>query len=183
VDEEKQDVKFGLAIPGFLSYLIYGNFSTPVTGLNAFKPEDQPPINIVFQTYHLMVAIGFTLIAICIFAAFLWWRNKLFDYKWFLYVLVFAVLLPQIANQIGWISAEVGRQPWIVYGLLRTSDALSKAVSADQIIFSLVMFMLIYSLLFVLFIYLLNEKIKKGPELVEETSTLYGTQKEIFSKN
>jgi cytochrome d ubiquinol oxidase subunit I len=163
--------------------LIYGNFSTPVTGLNAFKPEDQPPINIVFQTYHLMVAIGFTLIAICIFAAFLWWRNKLFDYKWFLYVLVFAVLLPQIANQIGWISAEVGRQPWIVYGLLRTSDALSKAVSADQIIFSLVMFMLIYSLLFVLFIYLLNEKIKKGPELVEETSTLYGTQKEIFSKN
>jgi cytochrome bd ubiquinol oxidase subunit I len=89
---------------------------------------------------------------------------------------VLAVLLPQIANQAGWFTAEMGRQPWVVYGLLRTSDALSKSVTANQIMFSLIMFTLVYALLFVLFVYLLNKKIKHGPvealskELVEEGS-------------
>ena len=76
---------------------------------------------------------------------------------------VLAVLLPQIANQVGWFAAEMGRQPWVVYGLLRTSDALSKVVTANQVLFSLIMFTLIYALLFALFIYLLNKKIKHGP--------------------
>ena len=76
---------------------------------------------------------------------------------------VFAVFLPQIANQAGWFAAEMGRQPWVVYGLLRTSDALSNVVTANQVLFSLIMFMLIYALLLVLFLYLLNKKIKHGP--------------------
>ncbi|MBN1302642.1 MAG: cytochrome ubiquinol oxidase subunit I [Melioribacteraceae bacterium] len=181
VNEDEQEVKFGVAIPGMLSYLIYGDASRPVTGLNAFPEDERPPVNIVFQTYHLMVAIGMLLIAISLFGAFLWWRGKLFDYKWYLYALVFAVLLPQIANQIGWISAEVGRQPWIVYGLLRTSEALSKAVDANQVLFSLILFIVIYLFLFVLFIYLLNEKIQKGPEHVDETLDTYTQQKQIFS--
>jgi cytochrome d ubiquinol oxidase subunit I len=153
----------------------------PITGLNAFKPEDRPPVNIVFQTYHLMVAIGFTLIGISLIGLFLLWQGKLFSYKWFLNILAFSVLLPQAANQLGWISAEVGRQPWIVYGLLRTSDALSKAVNADQVLFSLIMFVLIYTLLFVLFLYLLNEKIKKGPDHSEETSSVYYQKKQSMA--
>ncbi len=182
VDEEAQEVKFGIEIPQMLSYLIAGDLEHPVKGLNAFKPEDRPPVNIVFQTYHLMVAIGFALIGISLFGLLLLWRGKLFSYKWFLYILAFSVLLPQAANQLGWISAEVGRQPWIVYGLLRTSDALSKAVSADQVLFSLIMFFLIYSLLFVLFIYLLNEKIKKGPEHADESSAVYSHMKQSLNR-
>jgi cytochrome d ubiquinol oxidase subunit I len=90
--------------------------------------------------------------------------------------------LPQTANQLGWISAEVGRQPWIVYNLLRTSDALSKVVTEGQIWFSILLFILIYTLLFVLFLYLLNEKIKHGPEPVDSTSAVYAQQKGLFNK-
>lgn len=171
VNEDEQDVKFSIAIPGMLSYLISGDFNHPVTGLNAFEEKDRPPVNIVFQSYHIMVVIGFMLIGISLLGIFLLWRKKLFNLKWFLYILVFSVLLPQIANQLGWITAEVGRQPWIVYGLLQTSDALSKAVEAGQVWFSLILFFLIYSLLFALFIFLLNEKIKHGPEPVQQVQT------------
>jgi cytochrome bd ubiquinol oxidase subunit I len=180
VDEQEQEVKYGLAIPGMLSFLISGDFNRPVTGLNAFAPEDRPPVNIVFQSYHIMVAIGFALIAIGIVGMFLWWRGILFKSRWYLYILVFSVLLPQMANQLGWISAEVGRQPWIVYGLLRTADGLSKVVDASQVIFSLILFILIYLLLFVLFIFLLNDKIKKGPEATEAMASEYEQQKAIF---
>jgi len=139
-------------------------------GLNAFSRQDRPPVNLVFQTYHIMVAIGFALIGISLLGLFLWWRGYLLKRKWYLYILVFSVLLPQLANQLGWISAEVGRQPWIVYHFLRTSDALSKVVTAGQIWFSLILFIIIYSLLFVLFLYLLNEKIKHGPDSHDERS-------------
>lgn len=180
VDDTDEKVRFGIAIPGMLSYMIHGDFTQPVTGLNSFKPEDRPPVNIVFQSYHLMVAIGFTLIGISLLGLLLWWRGYLFKAKWYLYILIFSVLLPQAANQLGWISAEVGRQPWIVYNLLRTSDALSKVVTANQIWFSLIMFILIYTLLFILFLYLLNEKIKHGPEPVDTTSAIYAQQKGLF---
>jgi cytochrome d ubiquinol oxidase subunit I len=182
VDDTQQTVRFAIAIPNLLSYLIYGDFNHPVTGLNAFTPEDRPPVNLVFQSYHLMVAIGFMLISISLLGLFLWWRGRLFKTRWYLYVLVFSVLLPQAANQLGWISAEVGRQPWIVYNLLRTSDALSKVVTAGQIWFSLILFILIYSLLFVLFLYLLNEKIKHGPETTDTTSAVYAQQKTILNR-
>lgn len=183
VNEKQQQVKFGLAIPGMLSYLIYGNTQKPVTGLNAFSPETRPPVNIVFQTYHFMVAIGVLLIIISWLGIFLWWRGKLFRHKWLLYVFIFSVLGPQIANQLGWMSAEIGRQPWIVYGLLKTSEALSKAVTAGQIWFSLVLFTIIYILLFVLFIYLLNEKIQHGPEEADEIQSEYEHQKLVLEKN
>ncbi len=182
VDEENQHV-FGIKIPGMLSYLIYGNFDAPVTGLNAFTEENRPPVNIVFQSYHLMVAIGFLLIAISLIGVFYWWRGKLFKTKWLLYLFVFSVLGPQIANQLGWISAEVGRQPWIVYNLLRTSEGLSKAVEAGQVWFSLILFTLIYALLFVLFIYLLNEKIQHGPDDPDSLGTEYEHQKAYFDRN
>ncbi|MDG1214001.1 MAG: cytochrome ubiquinol oxidase subunit I [Flavobacteriaceae bacterium] len=163
VDKENETVS-GLKIPGGLSFLLEYDFDAPVKGLNAFKPEDRPgQLNAVFQFYHIMVAIGMALIALTLLASFYWWRGTLFDKKWLLWIFVFAAILPQIANQVGWFAAEMGRQPWVVYGLLRTSDAFSQAVTDNQIIFSLVLFLLVYTLLFTLFIYLLNKKIKHGP--------------------
>lgn len=180
VNDEKQEVNFGVKIPGMLSYLIYGDTQKPLTGLNTFAPPDRPPVNIVFQSYHLMVAIGFGLIAISVIGIFFWWRGSLFNKKWLLWIFVFAVLGPQAANQLGWISAEVGRQPWIVYGLLRTSEGLSKVVTANQVMFSLILFTIIYFLLFVLFLYLLNEKIQHGPESAETIPSEYEHQKGIL---
>ena len=182
VNDKDQQVNFGIKIPGMLSYLLYGDTQKPVTGLNAFKPDERPPVNIVFQTYHFMVAIGFALIAISILGIFYWRRKTLFTKKWLLWIFVFSVLGPQIANQLGWISAEVGRQPWIVYGLLKTSDALSKVVTSNQVVFSLIMFTIIYFLLFMLFIYLLNEKIQHGPEHPEEIKTEYEHQRAVLNR-
>jgi cytochrome bd ubiquinol oxidase subunit I len=177
VNDKEQEVNFGIRIPGMLSYLVYGDSQKPLAGLNSFEKSICPPVNIVFQSYHLMVAVGFSLIALCIIATFLWWRKKLFNHNWLLWIFVFSVLGPQFANQLGWISAEVGRQPWIVYGLLKTSEGLSKVVQANQVVFSLIMFTLIYILLFILFIYLLNEKIQHGPEHAEEIQSEYEHQK------
>lgn len=163
VDKEKQEVK-GIKIPGGLSFLVHWSFTEPIKGLNAFPPEDRPnAVNAVFQFYHIMVAIGILLILITLFGTIQWWRGKIFRYKWFLWILVFGVLLPQISNQLGWFAAEMGRQPWVVYGHLRTADALSESVSAPTVLFSIIFFALIYALLFLLFIYLLDRKIKKGP--------------------
>lgn len=163
VDKQEQQVT-GLAIPNGLSFLVHWDSEKPVTGLNAFKPEDRPTaLNAIFQFYHLMVAIGMFLILLTLVAGFFWWKGTLFRQRWLLQIFVWAVILPQVANQIGWYTAEMGRQPWVVYGLLRTSDALSEAVTANQVWFSLIMFTILYVLLFLLFIYLLNKKIKTGP--------------------
>jgi cytochrome d ubiquinol oxidase subunit I len=182
VNDKNQEVNFGIKIPGMLSYLVYGDSQKPLTGLNAFKPEYRPPVNIVFQTYHLMVAIGFGLIALSVLGMFFLWRKTFFQKKWLLWIFVFSVLGPQIANQIGWISAEVGRQPWIVYGLLKTSEALSKSVTANQVWFSLILFTIVYFLLFILFLYLLNEKIQHGPEHAEEIQSEYEHQKAVLNR-
>lgn len=163
VDNEKQEVT-GLGVPGGLSFLVHQDFKAPVTGLNAFPKEDQPSqVNAVFQFYHIMISIGMFLIALTFYACFLWWKGKLFETKWILWIFSFSVLLPQIANQAGWFAAEMGRQPWIVYGHLRTSEGFSQEVSANQILFSLILFLVIYTILFLLFLYSLNKKIKHGP--------------------
>ncbi|KAA2244582.1 cytochrome ubiquinol oxidase subunit I [Chitinophaga agrisoli] len=176
VNQQKQQTS-GIKIPGGLSFLTHGSFSAPVEGLRATPEADRPTaVNFVFQTYHTMVIIGFTLIGLTLLAAFLLWKKKLFEQRWLMIIFVGAVLLPQIANQVGWYTAEVGRQPWVVYKLLRTSDALSKTVSANQVMFSLVLFTMVYALLFVLFLFLLHRKIQHGPDVTqneEEVSDLY----------
>ena len=169
VDKEKQEVT-GIGIPGGLSFLVHQDFKAPITGLNSFPEEDRPSqINAVFQFYHIMIAIGMLLIGLTLYATFLWWRGKLFETKWLLWIFSFSVILPQIANQVGWFAAEMGRQPWVVYGHLRTNEAFSQEVSSHQILFSLIMFTVVYALLLVLFIYMVNKKIKHGPydELTE----------------
>jgi cytochrome d ubiquinol oxidase subunit I len=162
VDQKKEKVT-GLAIPKGLTFLLHQDLTTPVTGLNAFSPDDRPRmVNFVFQTYHLMVSIGMALIGLTLLAGFLWWRGTLFNQRWLMAIFAFSVFLPQVANQVGWYSAEVGRQPWVVYGLLRTSDALSKSVKAEQVLFSLILFTVVYLILLILFLYLLNKKIQHG---------------------
>jgi cytochrome d ubiquinol oxidase subunit I len=163
VDNKKETVS-GLSIPGGLSFLIYGNFNQPVRGLRSFKPEDRPSqVNSIFQFYHLMIILGMSMIGLSLYGCWLWSRKKLFDHRWLLWIFAGSVLLPQLANQAGWFTAEMGRQPWVVYGMLRTSDALSKVVTANQIVFSLILFTIVYIVLFALFLFLLNRKIQHGP--------------------
>lgn len=173
--DKHHEKTYGISIPGGLSFLTYGSFRAPVTGLRSFKPEDRPSqVNSVFQVYHLMVICGVAMIFLSLLGCWLWWRKTLFKYRWLLWIYALSVLLPQIANQAGWFTAEMGRQPWVVYGLLRTSDALSKAVTANQIVFSLILFTIVYIVLFTLFLFLLNRKIQHGP-------VDYGTKEEIES--
>ena len=161
--DKQNEVTHGVKIPNGLSYMIHYDTAAPITGLDQYPVEDRPgQVNAVFQFYHIMVAIGMFLIALTLYASFLLWRGKLYDKRWLLHIFVWSVLLPQIGNQVGWFAAEMGRQPWIVYKLLRTSDALSKSVSANQILFAIILFTVIYIILFALFIYLMNKKIVHG---------------------
>ena len=164
VDEAHQTERFNLAIPGGLSWLIHGDRRAPVTGLDAFAAEDRPPVAASYYTYHLMVGLGFLFVLATLAALALWWRGTLFERRSALWFFVFAVAGPYIANQAGWVAAEVGRQPWVVYGLLRTKDGVSKTVPADQIAASIVLFSLIYLMLFAVWVYVLDSKIQHGPD-------------------
>jgi cytochrome d ubiquinol oxidase subunit I len=171
VDEGAQRL-VGVSLPGMLSFLVHGDADMPVTGLGSFPPQDRPPVQPVFQAYHAMLGIGMALIGLSLLGVLLWWRGTLFETRWLLWVYVFAVLGPQAANQLGWFTAEVGRQPWIVYGLMRTTAAGSPTVTSGQVLMSLAMFVLIYLALFVLFIYLLDQKIRHGP-LADDLEVAY----------
>lgn len=161
--DEARERTVGLQVPGMLSLLVHGDPARPVAGLQSVPPQDRPPVQPVFQAYHAMVGIGMGLLGLALLGALLWRRGRLLERRWLLWIYVFAVLGPQAANQLGWFTAEVGRQPWIVYGIMRTAEGVSRTVGAGQILGSLLLFGLIYLLLFVLFIYLLDQKIRHGP--------------------
>jgi cytochrome bd ubiquinol oxidase subunit I len=163
VDERAERVH-GIALPGMLSWLAHENVTQAVTGLREFKPEDRPPVAASFVFFHGMVGIGLGMLLLAGLAFFYLWRGSLPEKRWLLWLLVLSVLGPQLANQAGWFAAEVGRQPWIVYGLMRTPEGLSAVVKADAVWTSLILFTLIYILLFSVFVYLLNDKIQHGPE-------------------
>jgi cytochrome d ubiquinol oxidase subunit I len=178
-----------ISIPGGLSYLIDGRADSPIIGLDRFRPEDRPPVRIAYTSYHLMIAIGIFFIVSTLAAS--WWRfrGSLFEKRWMMWLFVAAVVPAFIANQAGWVAAEVGRQPWIVYPPLqqnedgeplrdpqgyfrfdetlglRTSDGISRAIHADQVLASILTFGAIYALLFVLWVYVLHQKISHGPEM------------------
>lgn len=161
-DMKEEKVK-GIEIPKFLSYLAHDDFNAEVIGLDQYPKKDWPHVPIVFQTYHTMIAMWFLMFVTAIIAIWMWRRETLFENKWMLRWMVLSVLFPQIGNQVGWVSAEMGRYPWIVQDLLRISEGLSKSVQANQVLGSIVLFGIVYSFLFLLFIYLLNEKFKHGP--------------------
>ncbi len=164
VDEKQEGMAFNVEIPGLLSWLTYGDAGKAITGLDAIPPADRPPVNFSFQLFHLMVTVGFAMIGLAVWAAFALWRGRLDRSRLLLWLLTLSVLGPQIANQAGWWAAEVGRQPWIVYGLLRTVQGLSPVVTAGQVAASIAMFTLVYLLLFAVFVFLLNDKIRHGPD-------------------
>jgi len=186
-----------IKIKGLLSILVDGDFLHPVKAANSevkglnqlpsdeflqarhpgatpeelkkIRPQYWPNAPVVFQTYHLMIAMGMGLIALSVLGVILWrtghlWRTDQKPVRIFLWLLVLSVFMPQIANQAGWFTAEMGRQPWVVYEILKTSEGLSKAVKASQVLGSLLMFFFIYALLFMVFIYTLTKKIQHGPK-------------------
>lgn len=154
-----------IQIPRMLSFLTYNRWRAEVKGLEAFPEEDWPDnIPLVYYSYHIMVGLGTIFIAIMVTAAWLLWRRKLWDARWMLWVLMLSLPFPFIANTAGWITAEVGRQPWVIYGLMRTADGASSSVSAGNGWFTLLGFAGIYTVLSILFLFLVQREIEVGPE-------------------
>jgi cytochrome d ubiquinol oxidase subunit I len=174
----------GIHIPCLLSILAYQNPQAVVTGLPAFPSSDWAPVNLTFQVYHAMIDLGslFPLIGLAGVIAWLWKRH-VFTFRPLLWVFVITVGLAEVATITGWWTAEVGRQPWVVWNQLRTADAVSPVLDATQVLASLAMFALLYALLFALFIFLLNRKIQEGPfplEAEEVPDSLPDTFRELF---
>ncbi len=163
-DAEAMEVTWGLAVPGGLSMLVHFDPDHPMEGLSETKREDWPNVNLVFQTYHGMLTIGMFFLASTTGALGLWATGRLFRYRALMWVFVGAVVPAYLGNQLGWISAEVGRQPWIVQGMLRTDAALSEMVTAEMVASSIAMFGTVYALLLVVWWWVMNAKIQHGPD-------------------
>ena len=163
-DVPQRKIDNPLLIPKMLSFLTYRAWEGEVRGLNAF-PEDTWPDNIplLYFSYHIMVGLGTIFIAVMILSALLLWRNKLFQARWMLWILLLSLPFPYIANTAGWITAEIGRQPWLVYGLMRTSAGYSKMVSAGNGWFTFLGFLGMYTMLGILFLFLVRREIENGP--------------------
>jgi len=160
-----QSIDNGIHIPKMLSFLTYRRWNAEVKGLNQVQQVDWPQnIPLLYYSYHIMVGLGTIFIAIMIVAAFLLWRGSLYQARWMLWILMLAVPFPYIANTAGWMSAELGRQPWLVYGLLRTVDGYSKMVSAGNGWFTFLGFAGMYTVLSMLFLFLVRREIEHGPE-------------------
>jgi len=162
--EKKLDNK--IAIPNILSFLTYQDFTTQVKGMNDFDEKELPTnIPLLYYSYHIMVGLGTIFIGIMFLANFLLYRKKLFNFKPLLWVIMFLAPFPYIANLLGWYVAELGRQPYLVYGLMRTIDGISPVVSSGNTLFTLLGFMGLYALLGLLFIVLIGKEIYNGPQL------------------
>ena len=197
VDEATQTTS-GVSIPCLLSVLAYFDPKATVDGINSFAPDPTPPINLLFQVYHLMFMLGSLFVPIGLLGGlfFLLKRGKkgdpdrprrIWDARWVLRLFVVTVFFVEIAIIAGWWTAEIGRQPWVVYNVLLTADGVSPVLSAGEVVASLGMFVVLYALLLVLFLYLLNGKIQHGPDPLEEVQTvevesLPDTFRDVFRK-
>lgn len=159
----------GISIPCLLSFLSYQDPQAEVTGLEAFPKDEWANASVVFQVYHLMIDLGMLFIAIGGLACILWiWKRKLWDQRWMLWVLVSSIVMTELATLSGWWTAEFGRQPWVVWQVLKTAGAESPNVTFSQVAFSIGMFVVLYAIVFTMFISLLNRMIKQGPPPPEE---------------
>jgi cytochrome d ubiquinol oxidase subunit I len=166
-DAENQRIDNPLAANKVLSFLIYGTTTAKVKGLNEFPKTDWPTnIPLLYYSYHIMAGLGTMFVAVMACGAFLLWRGKLYSTRWILWIYLLCLPFPFIANTAGWMTAEIGRQPWVVYGLMRTADGYSKYVSAGNGLFTLLGFMGLYVILAILFLFLVRRTIEHGP--VEE---------------
>ena len=168
-DTEKRRLDNPLLVPRLLSFITYQRWSAEVKGLDRF-PRDEWPDNVplLFYSFHIMVGLGTIFIALMALAAFALWRGRLYDAKPLLWALMLAAPFPYIANTAGWLTAELGRQPWIVYGLMRTSEGSSRAVSAGNTLFTLIGFMGLYAALGILFLFLVEREIEHGPQAARD---------------
>ena len=186
-DEEQETIHVNVEVPGMLSFLVHDSFSEPVIGLDKFKPEDRPPVKIPYCAYRLMIGTGVGLTLLLVTCAIYWWRDRLFETRWLLWLLVLSIIPAIVGNEAGWVATEVGRQPWIVQAPmqtnsdgnfvedaeghfiyqdklgLRTNNAVSKAITSQQVLASIIMFGTIYFLLGILWLFVLNRKIQQGP--------------------
>ena len=154
-----------IEVPGALSFLAYGTFQSYVHGLNEFSPSDWPDnIELLYYSFHLMITLGTIFIVLMAYANLQRWRGRLQSKSWLLWVLLLAFPFPYIANTLGWMTAELGRQPWLIYGLFHTRDGYSKVVSSGDTIFTLIGFTGLYFVLGVLFLYLAGREIGRGPD-------------------
>ena len=154
-----------LVVPRMLSFLTYRRWHANVKGLDSFPREMWPdPLALLYYSYHVMVGLGTIFIALLMAAAFLLWRGKLYASRWMLWLLMLSVPLPYIANTAGWMTAELGRQPWLIYGLMRTEHGVSPRVGAGNAWFTLIGFMGLYSVLAILFLFLVWREIEIGPD-------------------
>jgi len=170
-NEVTQEFDNPIVVNDLLSFLIYGTTQAEVKGLDQF-PRDQWPttLPLLFYAYHIMAGLGTYMVLLMVVAAFVLWRGWIFNAKWILWPLMLSFPLPYIANTAGWMTAEIGRQPWLIYGLMRTADGYSKYVSASNGLFTLLGFMGLYTVLSILFIVLLYTAISHGPERAIEAA-------------
>jgi len=174
-DMEKRRLDNPLIVPRALSFLTYQKWAAEVKGLDAF-PRDTWPDNVplLYYAYHIMVGLGTILMAVMIVAAVALWRGKLYDSRPLLWLLMLMLPFPYIATTAGWITAEVGRQPWLIYGIMRTPAGFSPYVSSANTLFSLIGFMGMYAVLSILFLFLVYREIEAGP--AHEAATQPGSQ-------
>jgi cytochrome bd ubiquinol oxidase subunit I len=170
-DLERERIDNPIVIPRALSYLLYQNWNAEVKGLDAFPQKNWPDtIPLLYYSYHVMVGLGTIFIAITVVATFLLWRRRLFEARWMLWILMLATPFPFIANTAGWLTAELGRQPWLVYGLLRTSEGASPLVSSGNVLFTLIGFAGMYLVMGLLYFVLMVREVAHGPEAEQAPS-------------
>ncbi len=164
-DMEKKRLDNAIHIPNALSFITYQRWNAEVKGLDSF-PEDQHPTNIplLYYSFHIMVGLGTIFIAVMVLACFLLWRQKLYTSNWLLWILMLLFPFPFIANTVGWMVAELGRQPWLVYGLMRTEHGHSPMVSGGNVLFTLIGFFGMYTVLTLLYIFLMLRRIEHGAD-------------------
>lgn len=185
VDKESGATR-GIQIPCALSFLAGGSFDATVVGLNQIPEELWPPLQMTFQAYRFMIAFGSLFIPIGLLGViFYYWQGRIFKMRWLLWIFVLSVFLTEAVTMAGWAVAEIGRQPWIVFGLMKTAEGISPTLSTEQVVASISIFIFLYIALFALFIFLLNAKIQHGPDPLEEDkpiSALPDTFREVFGR-
>jgi cytochrome bd ubiquinol oxidase subunit I len=170
-DLERERIDNPIVVPRALSFLVYQNWGAEVKGLEAHPQENWPDnIPLLYYSYHVMVGLGTIFIAITVVATFLLWRRKLFESRWMLWILMLATPFPFIANTAGWLTTELGRQPWIAYGLLRTEEGVSPLVSSGNVLFTLIGFAGMYLIMGLLYFVLMVREVAHGPEAAQAPS-------------
>lgn len=163
-DEPNRRLIDPIFVPDALSYLAYGNFRANVQGLSAYAVELWPPVSLTYYAYHVMVGLGTIFAAVTALGVLLLWRNKLSGARWLLWIILLISPFPYIANEAGWTVTEVGRQPWIIYGLMKTGEAYSTNVASGETVFTIIGFMGLYLILGLVCVYLILREIGIGPD-------------------